>query len=109
MNENPEELKEHCDTCPVAAECKRAFGDYWQDKSRGGVGCVYPFPAPGAKPADDAEVQYQDYVASKPVAQPELPKHEPWEIAHVTRGTSAGVLCTSKRNGMGRARQGKLL
>ena len=100
-------IRERCPMCAVAAQCKAAFGKYWTDKSGGGVGCVYPFPAPGAKPAGDAEVQYQDYVVSRPVAQPELPKREPWEIAHTTRGRSAGIYCMNKRHGM--ARQGELL
>lgn len=99
-------IREHCPTCAVAAQCKATFGDYWTERSHGGVGCSYPFPAPGTKPADDAEVQYQDYVTSKPVAQPELPMREPWEIAHVTKGRDAGIFCMNKRHGM--ARQGKL-
>ena len=32
-----------CADCKTAADCKQAFGKYWQDKSGGGIGCVHPF------------------------------------------------------------------
>lgn len=32
-----------CAVCPSIKDCKMAFGKYWQDKSRGGIGCVHPF------------------------------------------------------------------
>lgn len=104
-------IREHCPTCAVAAQCKAAFGDYWQDKSHGGVGCYYPLPAiakPRAAETPAAEIHpepVQEQLA--PAAEPT--RREPWEIAHTTRGRSAGVLCTRKRNGMGRARQGRFL
>ena len=37
-----------CAVCKSVAECKRAFGKYWADKSGGGEGCNHPFsPPPG--------------------------------------------------------------
>ena len=82
-------IREHCPTCAVAAQCKAAFGDYWTDKSGGGVGCAYPFPG------------YAGAEARHPEAQ-DVTRREPWEIAHVTRGTSAGIYCMNKRHGMAR-------
>ncbi len=32
-----------CADCKTAADCKQAFGRYWQDRSRGGIGCAHPF------------------------------------------------------------------
>lgn len=96
-------IRERCQTCAVAAQCKAAFGDYWTDKSGGGVGCAYPFPgyagAEARHPETGAETRH-------PEAQ-DAPRHEPWEIAHTTRGRSAGIYCMNKRHGM--ARQGRLL
>ena len=83
------EPKELCATCGVIAQCKHAFGKFWPDRSRGGVGCGYRFPVVSETRRDEPE------------------KREPWEFAHVTRGPSAGLLCTSKRNRM--ARQGRML
>ena len=88
------EMKERCQTCAVVAQCKAAFGDYWTDKSGGGVGCAYPFPG------------YAGAEARRPEAQ-DAPRREPWEIAHTTRGRSAGIYCMNKRHGM--ARQGRLI
>ena len=85
-----EGLKEHCATCDVAAECRKAFGRYWREKSRGGVGCTCRFPARSVQ------------------ATPERRRRpEPWEIAHKSTGRAAGLLCTHKRHGM--ARQGTML
>ena len=39
-----DELKFHCASCPVAEDCRHAFGKYYEGKSRGGVGCNCPFP-----------------------------------------------------------------
>lgn len=41
------EFKAVCNCCPVIADCKVAFGKFWQEKSHGGVGCAYPFPGWG--------------------------------------------------------------
>jgi len=32
-----------CADCKTAADCKQAFGKYWADRSRGGIGCAHPF------------------------------------------------------------------
>ena len=32
-----------CAECAVCADCKEAFGKFWQERSNGGVGCVRPF------------------------------------------------------------------
>lgn len=37
-------LKYHCAECKTADDCRRAFGKYYEGKSRGGVGCNCPFP-----------------------------------------------------------------
>jgi hypothetical protein len=37
---NPKYL---CASCATAADCKQAFGKFWRDRSRGGVGCNVPF------------------------------------------------------------------
>ena len=39
-----ETFKAYCKTCQAADDCRRAFGKYYEDKSRGGVGCNCPFP-----------------------------------------------------------------
>lgn len=39
-----DELKFRCASCPTSEDCRRAFGKYYEDKSRGGVGCNCPFP-----------------------------------------------------------------
>ena len=36
-------MKQKCESCPTKLDCVSAFGIYWSDKSRGGVGCDYPF------------------------------------------------------------------
>ena len=36
-------MRWHCETCETIADCKKAFGRYWTDKSHGGVGCDYRF------------------------------------------------------------------
>lgn len=45
------EYKAVCKCCPVLADCKAAFGAYWEDKSNGGKGCPTPFAGWGARPA----------------------------------------------------------
>ena len=32
-----------CAECVVRDECEQAFGEFWQERSHGGVGCVRPF------------------------------------------------------------------
>jgi len=39
-----ETFKAYCKTCQAADDCRRAFGKYYEGKSRGGVGCNCPFP-----------------------------------------------------------------
>ena len=39
-----ETFKAYCKSCQAADDCRRAFGKYYEDKSRGGVGCNCPFP-----------------------------------------------------------------
>ena len=37
-----------CAVCKSVAECKRAYGQDWADRSGGGEGCNHPFaPPPG--------------------------------------------------------------
>jgi len=61
-------VKGHCETCPTAGDCKTAFGKFWGEKSRGGVGCDTPFryakevpsakcPVPGATNARSTKHQ----------------------------------------------------
>ena len=38
-----DDLAAHCAACDVLNDCRRAFGRYWADRSRGGVGCTHPF------------------------------------------------------------------
>lgn len=55
-------MKGHCETCPTIRDCQTAFGDYWGEKSCGGVGCEHPFkydlafavPVEAAAEADSA-------------------------------------------------------
>lgn len=44
-------MKYSCDNCPTAADCRQAFGRYWNEKSRDGTGCDHRFPGYGIKPA----------------------------------------------------------
>ena len=99
------ELKEHCATCAVIGECKRTFGSFWRDRSRDGVGCNYRFPAKSG--AEARRPEREGTGARRPEASDAEARREPWEIAHVARGPSAGIMCMNKRNGM--ARQGRLL
>lgn len=36
------DTKYHCATCATIERCKKTFGKYWPDKSRGGIGCNRP-------------------------------------------------------------------
>lgn len=40
-----------CKCCTTIADCKAAYGKFWEDKSNGGVGCFHQFPGWGKKPA----------------------------------------------------------
>ena len=114
-------IREHCQTCAVVAQCKATFGDYWTDKSGGGVGCAYRFPGYAGAEARHPEAQEAAHARPGEAKQDELklaqgtttlrredvPRREPWEIAHTTRGRSAGIYCMNKRHGM--ARQGRLI
>ena len=33
----------YCSSCACADACRAAFGDFWRDRSGGGVGCNKPF------------------------------------------------------------------
>lgn len=41
-----EKLTRHCAACGSFAACRYAFGRYFTDKSRGGIGCRVPFDPP---------------------------------------------------------------
>ncbi len=49
-------MKSLCKTCPTAEDCKTAFGKFWGERSRGGVGCDRPFryDRSAVRDADDA-------------------------------------------------------
>ena len=103
------EYKYECGWCPQRRNCEWAFGKYWHQRSNGAKGCNISFGDMGkAKAANEPK-------PAKP-AEPAEPKREtlklqaesvkqPWEIAHVTKGRSAGIYCSSKRNNFGKTRQ----
>lgn len=38
-----------CDACPVLNACRYTFGEYYDAKSHGGIGCAHPFSRNAAK------------------------------------------------------------
>ena len=45
-------MKYKCNTCAVAADCRKAFGRYWLERSNDGVGCDLRFS--GWRPGEGA-------------------------------------------------------
>ena len=60
-------MKNSCATCDAVADCQKAFGKYWREKSRGGVGCETKFAGwkrrrarPAAVGTKKAKLPYQE-------------------------------------------------
>lgn len=105
MSETEYEYK--CEGCPAKEACRHAWGKYWEGKSHGGVGCSAGFGKLMQKTVEVAKVEEAPKAPETLKLRAESVK-EPWEIAHVTKGTSAGVYCSRKRSRFGKQRQEEL-
>lgn len=115
------EYERRCEGCPAKEACRHAWGEYWEGKSHGGVGCSVGFgklaeqsSAPLLGHPQSGQPAAGGYLRTETEKKAETLKlqaesvKEPWEIAHVTRGTSAGVYCSRKRSRFGKQRQEEL-
>ena len=115
------EYKYKCEGCPEKGACQHAFGRYWHGKSHGGVGCSAGFgklteqsSAPllghpqSGQPAAGGYLRTETEKKAETLELRAEKVKQPWEVAHVTRGTSAGVYCTRKRSRFGKTKQEEL-
>lgn len=103
-----------CEGCPAKEACRHAWGKYWEGKSHGGMGCSAGFGKLTERLAERSSAINAGDTGHGAGKEPETLKlqaesvKEPWEIAHVTKGTSAGVYCSRKRSRFGKQRQEEL-
>ena len=104
------ELKAHCDTCASIERCKHAFGKYWTDKSRGGIGCTYPLSAGAEKPVERKPPAPQPPPPAPPsTLRCDPVRRDPWQgRVFTTKRREGGVFQTRKRK-FTTMKQGKLL
>jgi len=102
-------FKAHCAACAAIEWCKHAFGKYWADKSRGGIGCTYPLTAYlGTNRAEIPKPPPAPAAAPALKLVPESARREPWEgKTYTTHRREGGVFQSRKRKIS--ARQGTLL